>query len=189
MKHMPVSVANFRMATLQARETPQRYDCVSSVDSLSSTPSNIFRGQVLAFFKLLAKDIGAPETDDVIFTLLGCFRAVRHTPYLREEPVHGAVDGPEKVVTRERLLGGPGHFFVKFPPNNITMKAACLNEWQSQRFKIVGLVDLKASVHMIPLTNREGDPLRASYVHDNLMHPTIPGAIAKQLFYLNTCSF
>ena len=191
MMHMPVSMANFRMATLQAREFPRRYDCVSAIDSLSSSPSKIFRSQILAFYKLSAKEIGAPQTEaDVTFALIGCFRNVRHSPYLREETLHHGVGSESvKIVTRERLLGGPGHFFVKFPPNHISMKAAYFNEWQSQRFKIVRLADLKACTHMIPLTNRGGGPLRASYEHDNLMHPTIPGAAAKQLFYLNTCVY
>lgn len=184
-------MASFRMATVQARENPLRFDCVSAVDSLSEDPNRIFRGQLLLFFKLPAKDIRlagvgalATELEDLNFALLGCFRSIRHEPYLCEEAFH---DG--KTATREKLLGGPGHFLIAFPPNHIEMKASYHNEWQAARFKIVQLCDLKGSAHIIPLTNREGGPLKASYVRDANMHGSIPGATFKQLFYLNTCVY
>lgn len=183
MVHLPMSLANFRMATLQAREDPLRYDCVSAVDSLSPTPKTVFRAQVLAFFKLSAKDIDATATtDDVTFCLLGCFRAIQHEPYKIET-------APGSTVTREQLLGGAGHFLIPYPPNHITMEAAFKNEWRLQRFKIVGLGDLKASTHIIPLSNREGKPLQASFQPDAKMHATIPNATRKSLYYLNTCVY
>lgn len=182
MVHLPMSLANFRMATLQARERPLRYDCVSAVDSLSLTPKTVFRAQVLGFFKLSAKDIGATATDDVTFCLIGSFRTIQHEPYKIETV-------PGSTVTREQLLGGAGHFLIPYPPNHITMEAAFKNEWQLQRFKIVGLGDLKASAHIIPLSNRTGKPLLASFQPDAKMHATIPNATRKSLYYLNTCVY
>jgi hypothetical protein len=111
MAPQSVSMANFRMATLQAREVPRRYDCVSAVDSLSSTPNTVFRAQVLAFFKISAKDVDESTTEDVTFCLLGCFRAIRHEPYKLETV-------PGSTVTREQLLGGPGQFLIAFPPQS-----------------------------------------------------------------------
>jgi hypothetical protein len=63
------------------------------------------------------------------------------------------------------------------------------NKWQVQRFKIVRLLDLKASAHIIPLSNKVGDPLQAAYQPDSKMHATIPGATPKTLYYLNTCIY
>ena len=172
MAHQSVAIASFRMATLQAREVPRRYDCVSAVDSLSSTPNTVFRAQVLAFFK----------AEDVAFCLLGTYRAIRHQPYTTETM-------PGSTVTREQLLGGPGHLLIAFPPNHVSMEPKFLNKYQTQRFKIVGLGDLKASAHIIPLSNKEGGPLLASYEADSKMHATIPGATHKILYYLNTCVY
>ena len=172
MDHQSVAMASFRMATLQAREMPRRYDCVSAVDSLSSTPNTVFRAQVLAFFK----------AEDVTFCLLGTYRTIRHHPYQTETM-------PGSTVTREQLLGGAGHLLIAFPPNHESMEPKFLNKYQTQRFKIVGLGDLKASAHIIPLSNKEGDPLVASFQPDSKMHETIPGATPKFLYYLNTCIY
>lgn len=173
MAHQSVAMASFRMATLQAREVPRRYDCVSAVDSLSSTPNTVFRAQVLAFFK----------AEDVTFCLLGTYRTIRHQPY-QTETMPG-----NTAVTREQLLGGAGHLLIAFPPNHVSMEPKFLNKYQTQRFKIVKLSDLKASAHIIPLSNKEGGPLLASYQPDSKMHATIPGATPKILYYLNTCVY
>ena len=124
------------------------------------------------------------ENDHILFALVGSYRTVRHVPYSKEETCS---DG--RKLTREALLGGLGSFLIQYPPNHVAIEKTPMKTILNQRFKVIKVSDFKSTIHIIPLTNSSGEPLRAIFHPDGKMDPSIPSMITKQLFFLNTSVF
>jgi len=184
-------VENFqtiRKVILQAHNSRQqnelpRFDCVVCVDRYSELPKQPFRAETLKFFQLPANDIvdengiQVAGQEDLLFALVGMFRTVIHKPFNNYN--HHFHDG--RQCTRAALLGKT---VVKLPANHITVQAS---NWQTQRFTVIALQDIKSTTHIIPLTSADGDPFLARFDPDDKMPPTLPTlAKEKQLHLFNS---
>lgn len=154
-----------------------------SIDSGSDTPTKPFRGQVVSFFLLPAHLIVNSQGDvlspspGVQFTLLGTYRTVQHLPFIAGPKL--TANGKE--FSRAKLLGTT---LVRLPPNHIQVMPRTA-DYILQRFVVVNLSDMIATLHIIPLTCADGSIYIARFAADEKMRPSLPATLTKQLFLLN----